>query len=183
MRLRHNHIFFFLIFLSLSGYGSDLSGSGINVKYLKETEWIARPAIDGKISKCIRFHFKSFIRSEDLSVHLWEKLFRNTYDRKITIILINRTTTFRDIKTEIEPASGRKYTPRLFTNDHKGSFLKAEPFTQFCCINGLTPIQGNSMWKHLLNREWIIQKRKTNIKKEDVSDGYLTGCSSFWPHQ
>ena len=120
MRLRYNYIFFFLISLSLFGFGNDLLTSKINVRYLKETEWISKPATKSKIIKCIHFHVIDFVASTNPSVHLSEKQYCNTYNQKIIVHFLNQTRLFRNIKTIINLISQRRYIPRLFTDGHKG---------------------------------------------------------------
>ena len=174
MRILNNFIFFFLIFLSLFGFGNDLSLSKTNVKYLKETEWIARPNSNSKVSKFIHFHVIKFTVSSNLTSQLWEREFRNFYDRKLCVCYLLQTRIYRN-RDITNPISNNRYIPRLFTDDYNVSFRGAELIKQFCSASGITHEVGNSMWKHLLNREWINQKRKLNIKGRDVLDGCLIG--------
>jgi hypothetical protein len=112
MRILNNFIFFFLIFLSLTGFGNDLSLSRTNVKYLKENEWIARPIFNSESSKNIYFHLIKFTVSSNLTSHLWEREFRDFYDRKLTVhyLFQTRIYTNRDTTNLI---SNKQYIPRL----------------------------------------------------------------------
>jgi hypothetical protein len=174
MRIRFNYIFFFLIFLSLFGLGNDQSISRTSVKYLKETEWIANPNSNSKVSKCIHFHFVSFAVFSNLTSQLWEKEFRNSYDRKLLVHFLLQTRVFRNIDI-INLISSKRYIPRLFTDDHHVSYRRAELIKQFCSASGIHHQVRNFMWKHLLNRKWINQKRRSNVKERDDLNGCLSG--------
>jgi hypothetical protein len=178
MRILNNFIFFFLIFLSLTGFGNDLSLSKTNVKYLKETEWIARPNSNSKVSKFIHFHLIKFTVSSNLTSQLWEREFRNFYDSKLIVCYLFQTRSFRNRDTT-NLITNKQYTPRLFTDDHNVTFRGAELIVQFCTACGITHEVGNSMWNHLLNGEWINQKRKLNIRGRDVLDGCPIGSLLF----
>ena len=174
MRILNNFIFFFLIFLSLTGFSNDLSSSKTNVKYIKESEWIARQNTNSKVSKSIHFHLIKFTFSSHLTSQLLEREFRNFYDRKLNVCFLLQTRIYRD-KGITNPISNNRYIPRLFTDDHNVNFQRAELIEQICSASGITHELGNSMWNHLLNREWINQKRKLNIKGRDVLDGCPIG--------
>jgi hypothetical protein len=174
MRILNNFIFFFLIFLSLTGFGNDLALSKTNVKYLKETEWIAKPNSNSKVSKFIHFHLIKFTVSSNLTSQLWEREFRNFYDRKLSVRYLLQTRIYSNRDTT-NPISNKQYIPRLFTDDHNVTFRDAELNYQFCIASGITHEVGNSMWKHLLNRGWINQKGKLSIKERDVLDGCPIG--------
>ncbi len=174
MRLRFNYIFFFLIFLSLFGLGNDQSTSRTSIRYLKDTEWIAKPNANNKVIKCYHFHLLSFDVSSNLTSHLWEKEFRNSYNRKITVLFLlqNRLYRHKYLKSLI---SSKRYVPRLFTDDHYVSYRMPELIKQFFFASGIYHQVGNFMWKHLLNRKWINQKRSSNAKERDDLNGYLSG--------
>jgi hypothetical protein len=174
MRILNNYIFFFLIFLSLFGLGNDQSISRTNVKYLKETEWIAQPSSNSKASKCFYFHLVRFVVSSNQTVQLWEKEFRNSYNRKLIVLFLLQTRLYRNIDI-INLISSKIYYPSLFTDDHHVSYRRAELIKHFCSESGIPHQVGNFMWNHLLNREWINQERKINAKGKDVLDGCLIG--------
>jgi hypothetical protein len=163
MRVRFNYIFFFLIFLSLFGFGNDQSISRTNIKYLKETEWIAKPSSNSKFPKCFHFHLVSFVISSNLTSQLWEKGLRNSYDRKLMVLFLLQTRLYRNIDI-IKLISSKRYIPRLFTDDLHVPYLRAELIKLFCSESGIFHQVGNFMWKHLLNRKWINQKRRSNTE-------------------
>ncbi len=174
MRIRFNYIFFFLIFLSLFGLSNDQSVSRTSVKYLKETEWISKPNSNRKVSKCCHFHIVSFVVSSTLTTQLWEKGYRNSYDRKLMVHFLLQTRLFRNIYIK-NFISSKRYIPRLFTDDHHVSYRRIVLINQYCSACGIPHQVRNLIWKHLLDRKWINLKRKLSIKRRDVLNGYLIG--------
>ena len=174
MRVRFNYIFFFLIFLSLFGLGNDQSLSRTSVKYLKETEWISKPNSNSKFSKCIHFHLVSFVVFSALSTQLCGKEYRNSYDRKLRVHFLVQTRLFRNIYIK-HIISSKRYIPRLFTDDHHVSYRRVVLIEQRCSASGIPYQVRNFIWKHLLNRKWINQKRKLSEKGRDFLNGYLIG--------
>ena len=176
MRIRLNYIFFFIIFVSLFGIGTDKSISITSFKYLKESEWIAKPNSNNKVLKCFHFPLKSFIISSDPLSQVWVKESCNYYTEKLIVLFVLQTRLFRKISIT-KLISIKRYIPRLFTDDNYVSFLNAEDIILFCFKDGISHQKGGSMWKHILNREWINQKRKININERSGLNGYPIGFS------
>ena len=174
MRVRFNYIFFFLIFLSLFGLGNDQSLSRSSIKYLKETEWISKPNSINNFSKCIHFHLVSSVVSSTLSTQLWEKEYRNSYDRKLRVHFLVQTRLFKYVYIK-HLISIKRYIPRLFTDDHQVSYRRLMLIEQRLSTIGIPNQVRNFIWKHLLNRKWINQKRKLSEKGRDFLNGYLIG--------
>jgi len=176
MRIVNNCIFFFLIFLSLSGLSNDQSISKSNVKYLKGTEWVARPNSNNKASKSIHLNFIKVVASSNLTEQIWEKAFRDSYNKKLVVLFLLQTRLYksRDI---INLILSKIYNPQLFTDEFHVSYLRADLKNHYCSVDGTPHQVGNFIWNHLLDRKWINQKRKTNTKGKDVLDGCLIGSS------
>ena len=174
MRILNNYIFFFLVFLSLTGFSNDQSVSKSNIKYLKGTEWVAKPNSNSKASKCFHLNLIKVVPSSTLTEQIWEKAFRNSYNRKLVVLFLLQTglTKKTDIKNLI---LNQIYYPRLFTDDFHLSYLRADLKNHYCSDNGTSHQVRIFIWNNLLDRKWINQKRKTNTKGKDVLDGCLIG--------
>jgi hypothetical protein len=81
---------------------------------------------------------------------------------------------FRNIVI-IKMISSKQYIPRLFSDDHLISYQRSELIKQFCSASGIHHQVRNFMWKHLLNRKWINQKRRSPVKERDDLNGCLSG--------
>jgi len=174
MKIRCNYIFFFLIFLSLFGFGSGQFISGTNIKYLKETEWVSKPNSKSKVSKCFHFHLLSFVVSSKLALHSLEKGYRNLYDRKMKVQLLLQTRLFRNINIK-HLISTKLYIPGLSTDDHNVTYQRIVAIKHCCSAHVLTHQVRNFMWNHLPDRKWINQKIELNAKGRGVLNGYLIG--------
>lgn len=176
MRIVNNYIFFFLIFLSLSGLSNDPSITKSNVKYLKGTEWVAKPNSNSKAPKCFHLNLFKVVASSNLTEQICEKAFRDSYNRKLVVLFLLQTRLYKSIDI-INLILSKIYKPQLFTDDFHVSYLRADLKNHNCSIN-VTPHQvGNFIWNHLLDRKWINQKRKIGTKGKDVLDGCLIGSS------
>lgn len=174
MRIFNNCIFFFLIFLSLSGLSNDQTISKSNVKYLKGTEWVAKPNSNNKASKCFYLNLFKVVASSNLTEQIWEKAFRDSYNRKLVVLFLLQTRLYKSIDI-INLILSKIYNPQLFTDDFHVSYLRADLKNHCCSVNGTPHQVGNIIWNHLLDRKWINQKRKINTKEKDVLDGCLIG--------
>ena len=176
MRIVNNCIFFFLIFLSLSGLSNNQSISKSNVKYLKGTEWVAKSNPNSKASKCFHLNLITVVASSNLTDQIWEKAFRDSYDRKLFVLFLLQTglSKHTNIKNLI---LNQIYYPQLFIDDLHVSYLRADLKNLYCSVDGVPHQVGNFIWNHLLDRKWINQKRKTNTKGKDILDGCLIGSS------
>jgi hypothetical protein len=174
MRILNKYIFFFLIFLSLSGFSNDISSARTNVKYLKETEWIARPDSKSKVSKSVHFNLIRSAVSSGLPSQLREREFRSFYDRKLRVLYIVQTRIFsNNYRAHLRLIN--QYIPRLFTDDHNVSFNGSDMAEHFSSASETGNDVRKSLWKHLVNSEWINQKRNLDINEKDVSDGCQIG--------
>jgi len=174
MRILNKYIFFFLIFLSLSVFSNELSSARTNVKYLKETEWIARPDSKSKGSKSVHFNLIRSAVSSGLPSQLREREFRSFYDRKLRVLYIIQTRIFsNNYRAHLKLI--KQYIPRLFTDDHNVSLMVSGLVELFSSASETGNDVRNSLWKHLLNGGWINQKRNLNINERDVSDGCQIG--------
>lgn len=174
MRVHINYIYFFLIFLSLFGLGKDQFVSRTNVKSIKETEWIVKPNSNSKVSKCISFYLLSFVVCSNLISQLWKKEFCDSYDRKLMVRFLIQTRLYRNIDI-VNMISSKRYITKLFKDDYHFSYRRTELIGQFCSISGIHHQVENYLWKHLLNREWIDQKRISNGKEKEDLKGCLSG--------
>jgi len=121
MRIRTKYIFFFLIFISLFGFGIDPSASKTSIKYLKESEWIAKPNTNDKVLKSIHFYLVRIAIYSNLTSRFWEKDFCISYSRKLIVRFLLQTRLYRDTDN-LNLISIKRYIPRLFTDDHIYSY-------------------------------------------------------------
>ena len=174
MKIRCNYIFFFLIFLSLFGFGNGQFISGTNIKYLKETEWVSKPNSKSKVSKCFHFHLLSFVVSSKLALHSLEKGYRNSYDQKLKVHFLSQTKIYRNIDIK-QLISSKRYIQGLSKDDNHISHRRVMLIKHCCSEHMLTHLVRNFIWNHLPDRKWINQKIELNAKGRGVLKGYLTG--------
>ncbi len=182
MRILSKFIFSFLLFLSLVGFSNDISSYKANVKYLKVTEWITRYDSKTKVSKSVHFNLIKSAVSSNLPSQLWEREYRNFYNRKLRVLYLLQTRIFSN-NCRAQLILINQYIPRLFTDGHNVSLGGSDMVERFSSAGEIYNDVRNSLWKHLLNSEWIDQKRNSDINERDVSDGCQTGSLSFWQHR
>jgi len=174
MKLRFNYIFFFLIFLSLFRFGAGHFVSGTSVKSIKETEWVAKHTNDSKTLKYINLFLLASVVCSSLTTRLYERNLSNSYTRKIIVSYLMQSQLYRG-RDKIHQFLCRRSTPRLFTDDHNVSNSRAELKYIFCSEILVNREMENYLWKHLLNREWLSQKGKSNLNTKEGLNGCLNG--------
>jgi hypothetical protein len=174
MKLRFNYIFFFLIFLSLFGFGSGHYVSRTSVKSIKETEWVTKQTNDSKTLKNINLFLLASVVCSRLMIRMYERDLNISYEQKIVVSFLIQSWLYRK-RDKTFRFLCRNSFPRLFTDDHNFSNSRAEFKYLFCSEILVNREMENYSWNHLLNREWLSQIKKSNLNAKEDLNGCLNG--------
>ena len=117
MKRRFTYILSFLIFLSLTGPGKNISTSCPKVNYDKGTELVSTTNTNEKDSNCFYYNQYSDVTAENLSIQLWANEYILCYNQKVDVKIISQTNLFCEISS-FNFLINKSYLPRKSIEYH-----------------------------------------------------------------
>ena len=156
MRNGFRYIFSFFLILALLGLGESVIIRTPNLNNIKQSEWVNKTSIKGKISKCYQFSHPLFITNTNINLHAWSFDLSKIYDRLVSVKLISQSNILRSDNYKFL-IFNKLYSPRNFVEGHNISKIGTDSFLQDCPESAIKHDSGDINWNTLLNEQWKKQ--------------------------
>ena len=162
MRNRFKYIFSFFLILSFFGFDGNIFIICVNVKNIKETEWVAKANSNTDVSKCYHYNQCTHLVSTNLNLNSWSNEFITYYNRIVSVKLLLQAKIF-SIVNIINLISNKLNIPRRSIGYHSISNTMTDLSRQYCLSCLIWHDEGNIMWNYLLRIKWINQQIESSV--------------------